>query len=131
MPRQTTDPKRTPGSFAFEGLERTIHEKARLSVLSSLAANPDGLLFNELKTLCSLTDGNLSRQIQHLQSAGLVEVWKRFHLKRPQTLCRLTRQGRERFLEYVCELEKVVAVAQAVERSQSSKHPLPRAVPAL
>ncbi|HUB23893.1 MAG TPA: transcriptional regulator [Tepidisphaeraceae bacterium] len=126
-----SESNRTPGSFAFEGLERTIHEKARLSVLSSLAANPDGLLFTELKTLCSLTDGNLSRQIQLLQSAGLVEVWKRFHLKRPQTLCRLTDDGRARFLEYVAELEKVVAVAQTVERSLNKENSLPPAIPAI
>src|ERR1700683_5772983 len=113
MPRNSAEPKRTPGSFAYEGLERVIHEKARLSVLSSLAANPDGLLFTELRTLCSLTDGNLSRQIQFLQSAGLVEVWKRFHKNRPQTLCRLTDAGRERFLEYIAELEKVIARAQS------------------
>src|ERR1700722_9354630 len=59
--------KNDTGRFAYDGLERVIHEKARLSVLSSLAAHPDGLLFNELKALCSLTDGNLSRQIQVLQ----------------------------------------------------------------
>ena len=94
MPTKPTDPKRTPGRFAYDGLERLMHEKARLSVLSSLAANPEGLLFTELRTLCSLTDGNLSRQIQFLQSAGLVEVWKRFHHNRPRTLCRLTDAGR-------------------------------------
>src|SRR5580704_13779505 len=112
MSGNETPPKRTSGRFAYEGLERIIHEKARLSVLSSLAANPDGLVFTELRTLCSLTDGNLSRQIQFLQSAGLVEVWKRFHNNRPQTLCRLTDEGRARFLEYIAELEKVVASAQ-------------------
>jgi len=94
MPRDPTDPKRTPGRYAYDGLARVFHEKARLSILSSLAANPEGLLFTELRTLCSLTDGNLSRQIQFLQSARLVEVWKRFHNNRPQTLCRLTNEGR-------------------------------------
>lgn len=113
MARASSDPKRTPGRFAYVGLERVIHEKARLSVLSSLAANPDGLLFVELKTLCSLTDGNLSRQLQFLQSTGFVEVWKRTHKNRPQTLCRLTDAGRQRFLEYITELERVVASAQA------------------
>ncbi len=113
MPRRENDPKRTPGRFAYQGLERVIHEKARLSVLSSLAANPEGLLFVELKTLCSLTDGNLSRQMQFLQQEGLVEVWKRIHNNRTQTLCRLTDTGRQRFLEYIAELERVVASAQA------------------
>ena len=72
-----------------------IHEKARLSILSSLASHADGLLFNDLKALCALTDGNLSRQLQVLQEAGFVEVWKGFRNKRPQTLCRLTPDGRE------------------------------------
>jgi DNA-binding MarR family transcriptional regulator len=136
MPIKPADPKRTPGRFAYDGLERVIHEKARLSVLSSLAANPDGLLFTELRTLCSLTDGNLSRQIQFLQSSGLVEVWKRFHHNRPQTLCRLTDTGRARFLEYIAELEKVVASAQrssekSVARNSRRDPPaLGRAVPA-
>ena len=49
---------REPGRFAYEGLERVIHEKARLSIMSSLATHPEGLLFNDLKDLCSLTDGN-------------------------------------------------------------------------
>ena len=47
------------GRFAYEGLERIIHEKARLGILTSLVAQPKGLLFNELKDLCALTDGNL------------------------------------------------------------------------
>jgi hypothetical protein len=80
------------GRFAFEGLERVIHERSRLGILSSLAAHPKGLLFNDLKELCSLTDGNLSRQIQLLQETGFVEVWKGYHNNRPQTLCRLDAQ---------------------------------------
>ena len=133
MPRDLPDPK-TPGQFAYEGLERIIHEKARLSVLSSLAANPDGLLFTELKTLCSLTDGNLSRQITFLQSAGLVEVWKRFHNNRPQTLCRLSTIGRQRFSDYIAELEKVVATAQqsATQTKRSRRESsFSRAIPSL
>ena len=113
----TNDPPakeaRSPGQYAFEGLERVIHEKARLSILSSLASHPEGLLFNDLKALCSLTDGNLSRQLQTLQEAGLVEVWKGFKNNRPQTLCRLTPGGRKRFLDYIAVLEAVVANAEA------------------
>src|ERR1700679_3226911 len=78
------------GRYAYEGLDRTIHEKARLGILTSLAAHPTGLLFGDLKDLCSLTDGNLSRHLQVLHEAGLVEVWKGSHKNRPQTLCRLT-----------------------------------------
>jgi DNA-binding MarR family transcriptional regulator len=102
------DSVRLSGRFAYEGLERVIHERSRLGILSSLAAHPKGLLFNDLKELCSLTDGNLSRQIQLLQESGFVEVWKGYNNNRPQTLCRLTPSGQERFLEYIAVLEDVV-----------------------
>lgn len=100
-----------PGRFAFEGLERVIHEKARLGILTSLAARPDGLVFNDLKELCDLTDGNLSRHLAVLQEAGLVELWKGGKGRRPQTLCRLSDDGRRRFVAYVQVLERVVADA--------------------
>ena len=117
---------KTPGRYAYEGLERVIHEKARLSILSSLASNEAGLLFNDLKALCTLTDGNLSRQLQFLQEEGLVEVWKGFKNRRPQTLCRLTPEGRKRFLEYVATLEKVVSDAADVARqSRNVRLPAP------
>ena len=99
------------GRFAYDGLERIIHEKARLGIVTSLATHPQGLLFNDLKELCALTDGNLSRHLQVLHEAGLVEVWKGFQRNRPQTLCRLTEEGRRRFLEYINVLENVVADA--------------------
>ena len=130
------NPAKSPGQYAFEGLERLIHEKARLSILSSLASHPEGLLFNDLKALCSLTDGNLSRQLQTLQEAGLVEVWKGFKNNRPQTLCRLTPGGRKRFLDYIAVLESVVANAAASAdqsvraRSKLSASPPPGFSPA-
>ena len=96
------------GPFSFEGLERVLHEKARLGILSSLLANSGGLIFTELKELCSLTDGNLSRHLQALQEAGLIEVQKKNSGRRSQTLVRLTTEGRERFLDYVNLLEKIV-----------------------
>lgn len=101
------------GRFAYEGLERIIHEKARLGILTSLVTHPKGLLFNDLKDLCSLTDGNLSRHLQVLHEAGLVEVWKGQHKNRPQTLCRLTEEGRRRLLDYINVLENVIADALA------------------
>lgn len=107
------------GQFAFEGLDRVLHEKARLGILSSLVANPEGLLFTELKSLCCLTDGNLSRHMQVLQEAGLVEIWKGTQQKRPQTLVRLTEQGRARFLEYIEVLEQIVG--DALEAAQVSR----------
>jgi len=92
-----------------------------LGILSSLAANPDGLLFNDLKELCSLTDGNLSRHLKVLEEAGLIEVWKRFRDRRPQTLCRLSSKGRERFFKYLEELEQVLRDACAVREDLKKK----------
>lgn len=99
------------GRFAYEGLERVLHEKARLSIVASLAANPTGLTFGDLKDLCALTDGNLSRHLAMLQEAGIVGINKGFENNRPQTVCHLTGAGRKRFAEYVEELEKVVTDA--------------------
>lgn len=109
------------GRYAYEGLERVMHEKARLGIMTSLATHPEGLLFNELKELCSLTDGNLSRHIQVLQEAGLVEVWKRFQDRRPQTLCRLSLEGKKRFFAYLEEMERVLKDAQAVQKGKAKK----------
>jgi DNA-binding MarR family transcriptional regulator len=96
------------GRFAYEGLDRVIHEKARLGVLTSLMAHPKGLVFADLKRLCGLTDGNLSRHLQVLQDAGLVDIVKGYDDKRPQTICKITASGRRRFLSYLSVLEQVV-----------------------
>ncbi len=102
------------GRFAYEGLDRVIHERARLSVLTSLITNPKGLTFVDLKQLCSLTDGNLSRHLQVLEKARIVEIVKGHDRNRPQTVCRITASGRKRFLEYLETLEQVVLDAAKV-----------------
>ena len=116
--KRSADTER-PGRFAYEGLERVLHEKARLGIMTSLVTRPEGLLFSELKKLCALTDGNLSRHLDVLREAGLVEVWKGFENRRPQTLCRLSADGRARFLAYLEELEQVIrdAMPRAARRA--------------
>jgi DNA-binding MarR family transcriptional regulator len=112
MTRQNTKVEATTnGRFAYEGLERVIHEKARLGILTSLVTHPPGLVFSDLKDMCALTDGNLSRHLQVLSEARLVEVLKSFERNRPKTICRLTEDGRRRFLEYINVLEHVIADA--------------------
>ncbi len=106
-------PKPETGRYSYDGLDRVIHEKARLGILTSLMVNPNGLLFGDLKRLCTLTDGNLSRHLSALQDAGLVEVWKGFKDRRPQTLCRITDTGKARFREYLSVLEHVIADSEA------------------
>jgi DNA-binding transcriptional ArsR family regulator len=108
------------GRFAYEGLDRILHEKARLGILTSLSTRPEGLLFGDLRRLCALTDGNLNRHLEVLQGAGLVEIWKRFEGKRPQTLVRLSVEGRRRFLEYLGELEKVLRDAKRARALEDS-----------
>ncbi len=94
--------------YAYDGLDRIIHEKARLGVMTSLVGHPKGLAFGDLRQLCGLTDGNLSRHLQVLQEAGLVELKKSFEKNRPLTTCRITAKGRKQFLAYLEVLEKVV-----------------------
>jgi len=120
------------GRFAYEGLDRILHEKARLGIMTSLVTRPDGLRFSELKQLCALTDGNLSRHLDVLRDAGLVEIWKGYDNRRPQTLCRLTAEGRSRFVEYLEELEKVIrdAMPRAVKGPHSAPELPPGWVPA-
>ena len=119
MKRKKTADDQT-GRFAYEGLDRVLHEKARLGIMTSLVTRPDGLLFGDLKRLCALTDGNLSRHLDVLHEAGLVEIWKGFENRRPQTLCRLSAEGRQRFLAYLEELEQVVrdAMPKAAKRGE-------------
>lgn len=109
------------GRYAYDGLDRIIHEKARLGIVASLATHPQGLVFNDLKDLCSLTDGNLSRHLQILHEAGLVQIWKGTKDNRPQTLCQLTEAGRARFIEYVSVLENVVTDALDASKAPAKK----------
>src|ERR1700694_3923011 len=102
--------------FSYDGLDRVIHEKARLGLLTSLMAHPKGLAFADLKQLCGLTDGNLSRHLGVLQEAGLVEVTKGYEGNRPHTSCR-------RFLDYLAVLERLVrdAAKAAGKEAPASK----------
>ena len=118
-----------PAPFAYEGLDRVMHERARLGMLTSLAAHPKGLAFADLKRLCALTDGNLSRHLAVLQEAGLVDVVKGYERNRPQTLCKITDNGRKRFLGYLAVLDQVVRDAAGAAKAQGDE-PRPGWVPA-
>ena len=123
------------GRFSFEGLDRAIHEKARLGILTSLSGHPDGVAFSDLKRLCDLTDGNLNRHLAVLEEAELVALSKEGG-RRPGTVCRLTPLGRRRFADYLDVLERLVrdarqetrrSVGQADERQVSAPGRLSRA----
>lgn len=114
----------TKGRFAYEGLDRTIHEKARLSILTSLMSHSDGLSFADLKQLCDLTDGNLSRHVKVLVDAGFVDMEKGYEGNRPHTHCIITKEGQRQFLDYVNVLEGVVRDAARKEKQKKKSKKL-------
>lgn len=91
----------------FLQLDRVIHEKGRLAIMSMLAASPE-LSFTELRDALGMTDGNLTTHIRTLQQAGYVAVTKSFENRRPLTTCSLTTAGRRAFAEHVDRLEQIV-----------------------
>jgi DNA-binding transcriptional ArsR family regulator len=105
--------------FAYDGLDRVIHERARLSVLTSLITHAKGLPFGELKLLCGLTDGNLNRHLMVLEEAKLVVTAKGIERGRPQTVCRVTPLGRKRYIEYLTVLEQVVLDASSAIKADT------------
>jgi DNA-binding MarR family transcriptional regulator len=88
-------------------LDRVIHEKGRLAIMSLLAAAAE-LSFTELRDTLNMTDGNLTTHIRTLQEAGYVAVTKSYSRNRPLTTCALTREGRQAFARYVDLLEQVL-----------------------
>jgi DNA-binding MarR family transcriptional regulator len=107
-----TAKKRSKAAHDYAGLDRVMHEKARLSILIALLPRADGALFPELRQLCALTDGNLNRHLAVLHEAGLTEVWKQNAGPRSKTRIQLTSRGRREFLAYLEELERVIRDAR-------------------
>jgi DNA-binding MarR family transcriptional regulator len=91
----------------FLQLDRVIHEKGRLAIMSMLAASPE-LAFTEMRDALSMTDGNLTTHIRTLQEAGYVSVTKSFRNNRPLTTCSLTASGQRAFASYINLLEKII-----------------------
>jgi predicted ArsR family transcriptional regulator len=120
------------GQFAYEGLDRVIHERARLSVLTSLMTHPGGLSFVELKQLCGLTDGNLARHLQVLEEDGMVRLTKEAETDagRAQTTARITAAGKKRYLEYLTILEQVVRDAASASVADKDDQPHRKLTPA-
>jgi DNA-binding MarR family transcriptional regulator len=91
----------------FLKLDRVIHEKGRMAIMSLLAANPE-LSFTEMREALGMTDGNLSVHLRTLQEAGYIAVTKSFQNRKPLTTCSLTSSGRKAFSEYIDLLEQIV-----------------------
>lgn len=105
----------------FLQLDRVIHEKGRLAIMSALAASPE-LAFTELRDLLQMTDGNLTSHTRTLQEAGYVVVAKSFQNNRPLTTLALTSAGEKAFRNYVALLAEIVEITQEF-RTQPAKVP--------
>jgi DNA-binding MarR family transcriptional regulator len=118
----------TDGKFAYEGLDRLLHERARLSVMTALSTSEEGRLFPDLRRLCDLTDGNLNRHLDVLKQHGHVAIKKRGEGRASETRVKLTAAGRKAFLRYLAELERVLrdARSDADARDSASDGPAPR-----
>ncbi|MFM8879755.1 MAG: transcriptional regulator [Verrucomicrobiota bacterium] len=92
----------------FPNLDRVIHEKARLAIVSALSATPS-LTFTDLRNLLGMTDGNLTSHLRLLQEAGMVALTKSAGEARPQTTCALTESGQIAFNRYLGHLEQIVS----------------------
>ena len=92
-------------------LNKVIHQKARLGIMSILIAM-EVAEFNYLKNRLKLSDGNLSTHLSILEKEKYVKIKKKFIKKKPKTLCQLTEKGRQAFLEYINDLEQITQSIQ-------------------
>ncbi|MBI3209194.1 MAG: transcriptional regulator [Candidatus Solibacter usitatus] len=88
-------------------LDRIIHERIRLAIVSALAAN-DSLTFTDLKKLLDTTDGNLSIHSRKLEDAGYIECEKSFQGRIPKTQFRITEDGRKALQQYLSHMEALI-----------------------
>lgn len=105
------------GSVQAEDLDRLIHERIRLGIVSALAAN-DTMTFGELKDVLGTSDGNLSVHARKLEEAGYIRVQKGFEDRKPKTEYRLTPRGRKALESYLAQMEHILsATREALEKS--------------
>ena len=97
---------------AFQNLDKVIHEKGRMAIMSLLAVTSE-ISFTDMRDNLGMTDGNLTTHIKHLQKAGYVGVTKSFRGKRPLTTLSLTADGRSAFTNYIDPLEQIVRSARS------------------
>jgi len=97
---------------APEALDRLIHERLRLGIVSSLAAN-ESLTFNDLKNLMHITDGNLSVHARKLEEAGYINCTKYFEGRVPKTEYKLTSAGRKALENYLSHMESLIKQMRA------------------
>lgn len=99
--------RRTAAKAAAPAIDRLIHERLRLGIVSALAAN-ESLTFNDLKNLVSTTDGNLSVHARKLEEAGYITCTKSFEGRLPKTEYKLTTAGRRALESYLNHMETLI-----------------------
>ena len=107
--KATAAPQAVPDSSksAASNLDRLIHERLRLGIISALAAN-ESLTFSDLKNLMNTTDGNLSVHARKLEDAGYIAVTKYFEGRLPKTEYKLTAAGRRALENYLSHMETLI-----------------------
>lgn len=100
-------PARTPQKSAAPNLDRLIHERLRLGIISALAAN-ESLTFSDLKSLMNTTDGNLSVHARKLEEAGYIACSKFFDGRLPKTEYKLTATGKQALENYLSHMESLI-----------------------
>lgn len=105
-PKASSHDPRAPKHEATN-LDRVIHERMRLAIVSALAVN-DSLTFNDLKRLLDTTDGNLSVHARKLEDARYIVCEKSFEGRMPKTEYRLTAAGRKAFEKYISHMEALI-----------------------
>jgi DNA-binding HxlR family transcriptional regulator len=106
-------PRREPVETHFPDLERLIHEKTRLAIVSALVVNPT-LSFNELKAILKTTDGNVSVHARKLEDAGYLSCRKSFEGRIPKTEYSLTSSGKKAFEKYLGHMEALIRATRGV-----------------
>ncbi|MGE4488459.1 MAG: transcriptional regulator [Kiritimatiellales bacterium] len=96
----------------FQALEKIFHEPNRLAIMSALCAADNGLTFVELKAGCDLTDGNLNRHLNVLKESKVIRIKKTFVDDKPRTTVFITKDGLNRFSEYLGALVSVIEQAR-------------------
>ena len=99
----------------FLQLDRVIHEKGRMGIMSLLAASPE-LSFTDIRDALAMTDGNVITHIRTLQEAGYVAIAKSYQNNRPLTTCSLTPGGRKAFAAYINVLDQIVRQSRSIKK---------------
>jgi len=94
-------------SIQPDHIDGIIHERVRLSIVSTLALVPE-MSFNALKENLGVTDGNLSAHARKLETAGYIEIEKSFVNRKPRTVLRLTKMGHQAYRDYLDVLKKII-----------------------